>query len=323
MVGRIDVDGKSHGFHTVLVLRVSDEYERCSLDFASPEVFRRLVDRSVARDRDSLRKFVVSSAGEPSLAILRGRAVEGCAHELLPHGGKFRMRRLYVDKRADDPVEKDLPVTTGVTPIPLGTRLKEQIGTAQDNTYLKPVSQRFPAFDAIVTPSLGYQVTINVNHVINLLGYLAVRQALKLKDEQILTLFIVTTPDRFFQFSKAMPFSHSKKVVAAADAPQNVEQWVVELPFAGMTPFKDMNEFVAKHQALLDSKMQDEGEKDGLDHGDEASSKKQKTDTPATCCRCTLEKGTCKGCRCFREQAGCVDCLPGQQSRCSNEWNDY
>jgi len=318
LAGRIDVDGKSHGFHTVLVLRVSDDYERSSLDFASPEVFRRLVDRSVKRNRDALRKFVVSSAGEASLAVIRGKAMESVAHEELPRGGQYRARRLFVDRSPGSVTLLTLP-KTDVHPIPLASQLDAVISKlgGRSGVYLKPTSERFPAFDALVTPDIGFQMTVDVNHMINLAAYANVRKALRLQDARALQLYIVTTPDKFFKFSRAMPFCFTKKQrVPPETAPTNAEQWVLELPFAGMEPFKDEGAYQVSALKLQaagdDAKMEDE---------DDPSTSSSEKNSRGHCCRCT--KGDCSNCKCKKAGESCADCNPGLLSQCRNPANIF
>jgi len=193
-----------HGTHTLLVFKVSPDYERAVLDFASEDVCGRLMDKySLKREEDAV-SFVVGSAGKSDVAVLRGKIFERLVHRMLPRGGKFQVRQLLPPKGKKANIAKPtmlelhrLQVSTLKNVSEISDRLKRR---ANDDLYLRPEAENFPAFDALRPPAEGYQVTINPAHTINLPGYEEIRPQMMTMDP--FRVYIVTTPDRARKFKK-------------------------------------------------------------------------------------------------------------------------
>lgn len=91
---------------------------------------------------------------------LRGKLFERFAHRVLPHGNT-----------ADYPMMM-LPATGGrrsavhqlTSTVPVLINSIYDIASKDDNVYLLPTISNFPVVDALVKPSLGYQMTVSNTH---------------------------------------------------------------------------------------------------------------------------------------------------------------
>jgi hypothetical protein len=70
----------------------SPNFRKATIDFASDEICRRVMEQKEQHEQDQIVSFLMGSAGKPDVASMRGKAFEHWAHRVLSHGGTFRMR---------------------------------------------------------------------------------------------------------------------------------------------------------------------------------------------------------------------------------------
>jgi len=70
----------------------SPDFRTASMDFASDAICERVMQEKEKRDANQIVSFLVSSAGKPDVASMRGKAFEHWAHRVLAAGGVFRAR---------------------------------------------------------------------------------------------------------------------------------------------------------------------------------------------------------------------------------------
>jgi hypothetical protein len=68
------------------------EFRTATMDFASDAICERVMEEQKRRGDNEVVAFLVSSAGRPKVAGMRGKAFEHWAHRVLAAGGDFRLR---------------------------------------------------------------------------------------------------------------------------------------------------------------------------------------------------------------------------------------
>ncbi|GIL67898.1 hypothetical protein Vafri_21113 [Volvox africanus] len=210
-------DTAPHASHKLLHLEVvSDKYDKVTVKPASPYVVQKIEENGGKYHVKHLQKLVHLSIGMPMYAAAAGVFFESYAHRHLQEGGSFKVRPLGPSKEAPPKVIQlyDLKLKP-CSNVCVFKELKE-VKRKSKGIYYVPQNHNFPAVDAIMQPTLLFQMTTVQKTQVHLKGLQAVASRLRVQPPQ---LFFVVSNDIFMTF-RFIP-----------GIPQNIEQWVLKVPW--------------------------------------------------------------------------------------------
>jgi hypothetical protein len=218
-VGQIDAAGSAS--HRLLHIVTARPYVEKLISTCSRYVADQLAEKFATIQRDRLLSFLSTEKMPSLLSGLRGDLFEPYAHTVLRAGGTFTVRRLDCVSSAE---ELELPTSTLRS-----VRSVVDLASCSAGDYCQPTGRNFPAVDAVLLPSLLFQMTVSLSHSIN-------RSALKsalaqLPVEDFYDFYFVVPENSFLTF-RAQPYVDSSgKVLKDSDASvECVRQWALCLP---------------------------------------------------------------------------------------------
>eukprot|EP01105_Mastigella_eilhardi_P006405 TRINITY_DN179_c0_g1_i12.p1 TRINITY_DN179_c0_g1~~TRINITY_DN179_c0_g1_i12.p1 ORF type:complete len:735 (-),score=124.72 TRINITY_DN179_c0_g1_i12:1671-3578(-) len=176
------------------------------VNFRSEFVSRELTTLFCQEEHAQLLSFLRGSAGNSSVAAIRGDLFEAEAHQRLCRGGKFVMRRVGTQ------------TTEEVTLPKVATHVFEDLknATVDADVYQKPTFRSLCAVDSFMVHNsrlLMFQMTVASEHSLKQKGLDAVVAQAKerfFKGKKVpATVYIVVPPDRFSSFTSVRAFPPS------------------------------------------------------------------------------------------------------------------
>lgn len=102
------------------------DFRTASIDFASDDICQRVMEEKEKRDANQIVSFLMSSAGKPYAAGMRGKVFEHWAHRVLAAGGDFRLRwendAAHTDHTVHFPRSEQKGITESLTTLAAGVR---------------------------------------------------------------------------------------------------------------------------------------------------------------------------------------------------------
>jgi hypothetical protein len=102
------------------------DFRTASMDFASDDICERVMEEKEKRDTNQIVSFLLSSAGKPDVAGMRGKVFEHWAHRVLAAGGDFRFRwendASHTDRVVNFPKSVQKGITGSLTTLAAGVR---------------------------------------------------------------------------------------------------------------------------------------------------------------------------------------------------------
>jgi len=140
--------------HSLLHLRVSDDYERAVVKFASRKVTQLVLQKLKDKMEATTKRFLIESRDEAAQAGLRGQIFEAYCHRVFPLGGTYP----YRDIAGNEVSEMKLPQTdvSNISVIADVSKLRK-------GQYGLPDKPNFPVADSVALPD-AYQMTVSVRH---------------------------------------------------------------------------------------------------------------------------------------------------------------
>jgi hypothetical protein len=202
------------------------DFEDATLDFASDEICERVMKQKETHHTNEVVSFLSSSAGNPDVATMRGKAFEHYAHRVLAAGGEFRMRWENDPNHTDHLVHFPKSTQKGIV-ASLATLTAEvrQEGQCWDRKqqhimgdcdsvlhsfcscrcfhqeYARLLKKNFPTIDAARFKKLLFQMTVSPSHSVNLAGLKKAMTELGLiggaGPDELCILFFAVPPDVF------------------------------------------------------------------------------------------------------------------------------
>jgi hypothetical protein len=102
------------------------DFRTASMDFASDDICERVMEEKEKRDANQIVSFLLSSAGKPDVAGMRGKVFEHWAHRVLAAGGDFRLRwendAAHTDHTVHFPRSAQKGIAASLTTLAAGVR---------------------------------------------------------------------------------------------------------------------------------------------------------------------------------------------------------
>ncbi|GIL61076.1 hypothetical protein Vafri_15463 [Volvox africanus] len=161
-----------------------------------------------------LQSLIHLSMGKPALAATAGLFFERYAHRRLQEGGSFQVRQLGAPKTAHSSEDKVIPFELQCAGVHKLYKL-EEVRQQVNEIYCVPPSHNFPAVDSIMQPEFLFQITTTQKSKVPLDGLLAAARQLH------------GTPKLCF----VVPSQIFKEYKFVNGIPEDMEQWVLEVPY--------------------------------------------------------------------------------------------
>jgi len=147
--------------HNIFHLKPTDDFKDFQVCYASDYVAEMVALRFIREKQQDLVTFIQASDGSSNFGVLRGHLFEGYCHNVLPKGGKFKIRSL------EDSTKKieELDIKKCEKVIFDGT-LKAD--AQKENIYYCPLCRNFGAVDSWIKNIGFFQITINLQHDIKM-----------------------------------------------------------------------------------------------------------------------------------------------------------
>ncbi|KAG2431509.1 hypothetical protein HXX76_009523 [Chlamydomonas incerta] len=226
--------------HKLLHVQVNKACEKTEVVFGSDEIAERVTKKLQANGMVALRQFLTWSAGEPTIATLRGLLFQALSLKVLARGGTFRVRDLTASASGGGvPREVVLPQLS---------RLDVQdLAAAEAGCLVIPARKNFPGIDCMaVLPvrggvgNLGHrrllliQLTVAASHPVKDKALAAELQLLPKKLRNLKPALLFAVPPDVFDRIGAQEMSDTGPL-------SNVQQYALEVPISGFGESTDMS----------------------------------------------------------------------------------
>ncbi|GIL61138.1 hypothetical protein Vafri_15549 [Volvox africanus] len=208
-------DTAPHISHKLVHLEVvGDHYDEKVMKPASPYVMEEMERKAGTDHIRQLQSLIHLSMDKPALAATAGLFFERYAHRRLQEGGSFEVRQLGAPKTAHSSEDKVIPFKLQCAGVHKFYKL-EEVQQQVNKIYCVPPSHNFPAVDSIMQPEFLFQITTTQKSKVPLDGLLAAAKQLR------------GMPKLYF----VVPSLIFKEYKFVNGIPEDIEQWVLEVPY--------------------------------------------------------------------------------------------
>ncbi|GIL61075.1 hypothetical protein Vafri_15463 [Volvox africanus] len=208
-------DSAPHTSHKLVHFEVvGNHYDQKVMKPASPYVMEEMERKAGTDHIRQLQSLIHLSMGKPALAATAGLFFERYAHRRLQEGGSFQVRQLGAPKTAHSSEDKVIPFELQCAGVHKLYKL-EEVRQQVNEIYCVPPSHNFPAVDSIMQPEFLFQITTTQKSKVPLDGLLAAARQLH------------GTPKLCF----VVPSQIFKEYKFVNGIPEDMEQWVLEVPY--------------------------------------------------------------------------------------------
>ncbi|KAG2450355.1 hypothetical protein HYH02_004860 [Chlamydomonas schloesseri] len=233
------IEAAPEASHKLLHVKVDNACEKTEVEFGSDEIANRVTEKLQANGMVVLRQFLTWSAGDPTIATLRGLLFQAYAFEVLARGGTFRVRDLTASALGGGmPHEVVLPQLS---------RLDVQnLAAAEAGCLVIPARKTFPAIDCMVvlpahggvlTPSkrlLMIQLTVAASHSVKEDALAAELRRLPRTIRRLKAALLFAVPPDVFDRIGAQKTSGTGPL-------SDVPQYALEVPISGFGESTNMS----------------------------------------------------------------------------------
>ena len=204
-------------FH--LVVKEGD-YSKFDVTFASEYVLEYVMKTLKFNTKSSIFRSIDS--GECDGSAYLGELFEACTHQKFREGGTFPMRRLARDGE-DQQLVLEKPECVVFDDISELKKIREE------PVYLKPRKKNFKSLDSVLLhkgKKIVIQITMNKSHGVKKNGLDAVREALGMSSDDLLTVCFVV-PHSIYGSFKKQTYQGTNKLALQCQEFKEYEQWVL------------------------------------------------------------------------------------------------
>ena len=140
------------------------DFRTASMDFASDDICERVMEEKEKRDANQIVSFLLSSAGKPDVATMRGKVFEHWAHRVLSAGGDFRLRWENDAAHTDCTIKFSTSVQKGITASLTTLKKGVRQRSAQRDCWIVPVVSFFsyPRLFCVYVCATGIRSSVEV-----------------------------------------------------------------------------------------------------------------------------------------------------------------
>lgn len=222
--------------HRVLHFRADDKFGQEGFVFASEYVAQRVYEKRCRNFVSRVEQLLAASAGQPSLAALRGKSFEQHAHSVLSQGGEFQAQRLIEGHKGSvaGALRDNFASISGRVHLPrrkiVAFNEDGEVSNYNNVMNMQPVSSNFMSVDAMAKPNELFQMTVALVHPCK---QEELRKALNMLGNPVQPrLYFVAPTDVFSEFKYQDDLnSQSVKVKKAPHNVRKLEQYVITFKF--------------------------------------------------------------------------------------------
>ncbi|CAG8604475.1 6323_t:CDS:1 [Paraglomus brasilianum] len=213
-------------------LDVSKHYQKKVLQFASQYVSEKVMTKIKSHFKEDLCKFLM--ADMPRLGTIRGALFEEVAHQILIHGGRFKYRHL------------DSITTSDIKHILLDKQNCiefQEISQIEDDKYCRPLQKNFTSVDAIIAPTMLFQMTYCPNHPIKISGLKSLQEKLGGPNAQHEIMFFFVLPKQLylsFQKQQFLTLKNTANEQKPAWITRCIKQYALEIDLDSVTEIRQV-----------------------------------------------------------------------------------
>ncbi|EFJ43395.1 hypothetical protein VOLCADRAFT_106833 [Volvox carteri f. nagariensis] len=244
--------------HKLLHVQVDNACEKTEVVFGSDEIINRVTEKLQANGMVGLRQFLTWSAGEPTVASLRGLLFQAYTFQVLARGGTFRVRDLTASAIGGGSHEVVLPQMS---------RLDVQdLSAAEAGCLVIPARKNFPAIDCmVVLPAHGGVLTPSKRLLMIQLTVAASHSVCGKVKENALAAQLKLLPPTIRRLKAALLFAMPPDVFDRIGAQKmsgtgplsDMPQYALEVPISGFSESTNMSNASSGVNTSSASSMQD------------------------------------------------------------------